>query len=118
MPKLLAVAVVAMLGGSAGCTAHADLYTGPVHVESASLVPLSPGSEVSTLADSDQPIFATEHAYWLVRGGTWYRADDYRRGPWVHISNPPERLRRIAHPMAYVHFRRHDDSAAMILLRH
>jgi hypothetical protein len=116
LSRLLAGALV---GAVACATTSADVYPRPIHVESAELVPIEPGSAVASFADSDVPIFATDHAYWMYapERQAWYRAVDYRTGSWTRISEPPERLRRIAHPLAYVHFRRHDNSAAMILLR-
>jgi hypothetical protein len=106
------------LTGLLACAVQHDVYTGHVEVASAELIQIAPGSLISVLADTDQPVFATDHAFWLYRDGHWYRADDFRAGPWVRIAQPPERLQRIARPMAYRHFLHRDDSAAVILIRH
>jgi hypothetical protein len=112
--SLRALAVAAALTAPA-CAGHADIYRGTIDVTSPGLVPISPGSRVAVVADADEPLFATGHAYWLFHAGAWYRADDYRLGPWVRIATPPARLRAIAHPLAYRHFERHDSSAAILV---
>jgi hypothetical protein len=99
----------------AACAGHADIYAGTIDVMSAQLVPIAPGSPVAVLADADQPVFATAHAFWLFRDGAWYRADDFRRSAWIRIASPPARLRAIAHPLAYRHFERRDSSTAILV---
>jgi hypothetical protein len=111
----LSCALAALVFALAACAGHTDIYAGTIDVMSATLVPISPGSSVSVLADADQPVFATDHAYWLYREGGWYRADDYHRSAWVRIAAPPERLRSIAHPLAYRHFEQHDSSTAILV---
>jgi hypothetical protein len=57
------------------------------------------------VANSDEPVFYSENTYWLYRDRAWYRSSSHRSG-WSRVDQPPEHVRRIARPEAFVHYRR------------
>jgi len=76
-------------------------YPGEPDDGSADLVEISPGVEV--IADYDEPIFFVDDFYWVFRGGFWYRSGWYGGG-WAR-AEPPDRVRGIANPGSYAHYR-------------
>src|SRR6185436_9008156 len=69
------------------------------------MVALDTDPSVMVIANADEPVFYSENTYWLFRDDHWYRSSSHRSG-WVRVDQPPEHLRRIDRPSAYVHFRR------------
>lgn len=114
MSKLLTTALAGALafGGLAACHGSRDVvYAGQIHVASADLVALEPGSDVRVIADSEDPIFYSNDAYFMWRNNRWYRAANVH-GDWVHVQTVPDRLRHIDRPLAYAHFRVHTNRAS------
>jgi len=77
-------------------------YPGEPDDGSADLVEVSPGVEV--IADYDEPIFFVDDFYWVYRGGFWWRSGWYGGG-WARAEVVPERVRGIAHPESFAHYR-------------
>ena len=61
------------------------------------------GHGVSVVANTEEPTFFTNNAYWVHRDRAWYRAD---HGTWIRIATPPPALVSIADPDSYAHFSR------------
>ena len=87
----------------AACAGQADVrYSGTVATPE--LVALDSDPSVMVVANSDEPVFFSENVYWLYRDNHWYRSHSHRSG-WARVDTPPDHLRRIERPVAYVHFR-------------
>ena len=118
MTKRLALLLAASLGigglGACAGSATGSAYSGggagyiSVTVRSPELVTVDDGLYV--VADADEPIFYTDDHYWLYRNDGWYRSRSYDRG-YIYVSSPPQRVRRIQQPTAYVRYRtRHQEA--------
>src|SRR3954447_9016652 len=95
---LFAIAVSACTGSA---QVHTDAeYTAPTMVE------VEPGVQV--IADYDEPVFYSDNMYWRYEGGIWYRSSYHNRG-WARVEAPPERVRHIERPEAYVHYHAHGE---------
>ncbi|CAN5919200.1 hypothetical protein BH11MYX3_BH11MYX3_31180 [soil metagenome] len=92
---LFATTVTACTGTGTGTVQYS------ADVQTPELVEISPGVQV--IADYDEPVFYSDNYYWRFDGGVWYRSHDHRRD-WVRIESPPERVRRIDRPTAYIHY--------------
>ncbi len=93
---LFATTITACTGSGTGAVQYsADVQT-PVLVE------ISPGVQV--IEDYDEPVFYSDNYYWRFDAGIWYRSHNHRRD-WVRIEAPPERVRRIDRPTAYIRYR-------------
>lgn len=100
-PFIRFVVIVSTLLATRGCYTEQQ-YPAYVDDGSADLVEVSPGVEV--IADWNEPIFFADDYYWAFRGGFWYRSGWYGGG-WVRAGVVPDRVRGIAHPGGYVHYR-------------
>lgn len=101
MMKTLALLLSASLAACAGEAAvH---YSGDSTTPE--LVAIDTDASVQVVANADEPIFYTENTYYLYRKDHWYRSSSHR-GDWKRIDDPPEHIRRIDQPLAYVHYRR------------
>jgi len=101
MTKTLAFILSASL---AACAGEAEVrYSGDATTPELVAMDSDPG--VMVVANADEPIFYTDNSYWLFRGDHWYRSSSHRDG-WARVSDPPEHVRRIERPAAYVHYRR------------
>ena len=87
----------------AACTGVGPKYTGSVRVADSRLVPINP--DVTTVIDSDQPVFFARGSYWLFSDGHWFRADK-PGGRWTYVAQPPIPVLQIEQPYAYVHYRK------------
>ena len=106
MTKTLALLLSASLAACAGEAAvH---YSGDSSTPE--MVALESDPSVMVVANADEPIFFTENTYYLYRSDHWYRSSSHRGG-WARIEMPPDHVRRIEQPRAYVHYR-HDSNAA------
>jgi hypothetical protein len=101
MIKILAVMLSASL---AACAGQAEVRFSGGSTEP-DLIALDTDPRVMVVANADEPIFYTDHAYWLYRDHHWYRSNTPRTG-WARIEVPPVQVRRIDRPTTYVHFRR------------
>lgn len=101
MTKTLAFLLSASLAACAGGEAEVH-YSG--NATAPELVVLDSDSSVQVVANADEPIFYTENTYWLYRDNHWFRSRSHRGG-WARVDTPPEHIRRIERPVAYVHFR-------------
>ena len=103
IPYAIAGAVAVGAMSSTGCVvrAHTGATVTPA-AASAELVYVSPG--VWVVADYHEPVFYHGDAYWLYRGGYWYRSS-YYSGGWVRVRAIPPRVRRIHRPRTYVRYR-------------
>ena len=108
MSKLIALTLAAALGGCASESAEVVPHHLTVAVAEPELMPVAPG--VSVVADADKPVFYEGNAYWLYHDNHWYKSSDYRHG-WIQIATPPDELRGIDEPQAYVHYRRTQENA-------
>ena len=100
MTKTLAFLLTASL---AACHGEAEVhYSGDAAAPE--LVVMDNDPSVQVVANADEPIFFTENTYWLYRDNHWYPSRSHRRG-WARVDAPPEHIRRIDRPLAYVHFR-------------
>jgi len=87
----------------AACTGQAEVrYSGDSRTPE--LVEMDSDPSVLVVANSDEPVFYSESSYWLFRDRQWYRSSS-NRGGWSHVDQPPEHVRRIERPTAYVHYR-------------
>jgi hypothetical protein len=94
--------LIALFAGVAGCAGTTGSARVDYAYSSPDLVYIDDGVQV--VADYDYPVFYTDNAYWMYRGGFWYRSPYYNRG-WVTVYNDvPYRLRHIDRPYAYAHF--------------
>jgi hypothetical protein len=103
--SMLVTTLVAAGGGVlAGCYADEPQpqYGSESEEDNGDLVEVSPGVEV--VADYDEPVFYSDDAYWVNRGGIWYTSGWYRGG-WVRAGRVPDRVGHIEHPEAYRHYR-------------
>jgi len=99
MIKTLAVMLSASL---AACAGQAEVrFSG--EATTPELVAMDTDPDVMVVANADEPIFYTDNSYWLFRDRHWYRSNQPRSG-WARVEQPPERVRRIDRPAAYVHF--------------
>jgi len=100
MTKTLGFILAASL---AACTGQAEVrYSG--NAANPELVELDGDPSVMVVANSEEPVFYSEDTYWLFRDRQWYRSSS-SRGGWAHVDQPPEHVRRIDRPAAYVHYR-------------
>jgi hypothetical protein len=100
MIKTLAFILSASL---AACAGEAEVrYAGNATVPE--MVAMDTDPSVMVVANSDEPVFYSEHSYWLFRNQRWYRSSSYRGG-WAQVDQPAEHVRRIERPIAYVHYR-------------
>lgn len=105
MTKTLAFILSASL---AACTGQAEVhYSGDVATPE--LVAMDNDPSVMVVANADEPTFFADNSYWLYRDNQWYRSSSHRSG-WAGVDAPPEHVRRIDRPTAYVHYR-HDAGA-------
>lgn len=103
MTKTLGFMLSACLAATA-CARHAEVRdTGTVTTPE--LVAIESDPSVMVVANADEPVFYSENTYWLYRDHGWYRSRSHRGG-WARIEHPPEHVRRIERPTAYVHYRR------------
>ncbi len=93
---LFASTITACTGSGSGTVVYS------ADVQTPELIEISPGVQV--IADYDEPVFYSDNYYWRFEGGIWYRSHNHRRD-WVRIEAPPERVRRIERPTAYIHYR-------------
>lgn len=100
MTKTLAFLLSASLAACAG-TAEVRYSSGVTDPE---LVAMDTDPDVMVVANADEPVFFSDNSYWLFRDNLWYRSGSHRGG-WVRADQPPEHVRRIERPAAYVHFR-------------
>jgi hypothetical protein len=92
----------------AACRGEAEVrYSGDAMAPELVALDIDPG--IMVVANSDEPIFYVDNTYYLYRDDRWYRSGSHRVG-WKRVENPPDRIRRIDQPLAYVHFR-HGTSA-------
>jgi len=88
----------------AACAGQAEVrYTG--NAATPELVEIDGDPSVMVVANADEPVFYSESSYWLFRDQHWYRSSS-NRGGWSRVEQPPEHVRRIDRPRAYVHYRR------------
>ena len=99
LPQFLAVIFAAGALSTTGCVAR--VHAGGVVTSNPQLVTVSPG--VWVVEDYDEPVFYSNDAYWLYRGGIWYRSDVYYGG-WVRTAVVPVHVRRIHRPRSYVRY--------------
>jgi hypothetical protein len=100
MTKTLAFLLSASL---AACTAQAEVrYSGST--SDPELVAMETDPDVMVVSNADEPVFYSDHSYWLYRDHGWYRSGSYRGG-WARVDQPPEHVRRIERPEVYVHYR-------------
>jgi hypothetical protein len=100
MTKTLAFLLSASL---AACAGEAEVqYSGAATAPE--LVAMDDDPSVMVVANSDEPIFFSDNSYWLYRDNHWLRSRSHRGG-WARVDQPPEHIRRIERPTAYVHFR-------------
>jgi hypothetical protein len=100
MTRTLAFILTASL---AACAGQAEVrYAG--NAAAPELVAMDTDSSVMVVVNADEPVFYSENTYWLYRDNHWYRSSSHR-GRWARIDTPPEHIRRIDRPSAYVHFR-------------
>lgn len=76
-------------------------YGALVNVDSPELIWLEP--ELAVVADADEPVFYARDAYWLYRGGAWYRSTSLDGG-WVRRT-PPASLATLDRPETYARYR-------------
>jgi hypothetical protein len=100
MTKTLAFLLSASLAACAG-TAEVRYSSGATDPE---LVAMDTDPSVLVVANADEPVFYIDNSYWLFRDNLWYRSGSHRGG-WARVDQPPEHVRRIERPAAYVHFR-------------
>ena len=106
MTKRLAFILSASL---AACAGQAEVhYAG--NAAAPEMVTMDTDPSVMVIANADEPLFYTENTYWLYRGDHWYRSSSHRGG-WARVDTPPEHVRRITRPQAYVHFRHSPEPA-------
>ncbi len=99
MTKTLAFILSASL---AACAGQADVrYSGDATTPE--LVAMDNDPNVMVVANADEPIFYSDSSYWLYRDNHWYRSSSHRGG-WAEVNQPPDHVRRISQPYAYVHF--------------
>jgi hypothetical protein len=100
MTKTLAFILMVAL---AACRGEAEVrYSGDATTPTLVALDIDPSIQVVT--NADEPIFYLESSYWLYRDNHWFRSSSHRSG-WKRIDMPPEPLRRIDQPLAYVHYR-------------
>jgi hypothetical protein len=100
MTKTLAFILSASL---AACAGQAEVhYSGDVTTPE--LVAMDNDPSVMVVANADEPTFYADNSYWLYRDNQWYRSSSHRSG-WARVDAPPDHVRRIDRPTAYVHFR-------------
>lgn len=86
-----------------GCRGEAEVrYSGAAAAPE--LVVMDTDPSVMVVANADEPIFYVENTYWLYRDNHWFRSSSHRSG-WKRVESPPDHIRRIDRPLAYVHFR-------------
>lgn len=106
MTKTLAFILSASL---AACAGQAEVrYTGTADPE---LVAMDTDPSVMVVSNADEPVFYSDNSYWLFRDNLWYRSGS-SRGGWARVDQPPEHVRQIERPEAYVHFR-HNPNAPL-----
>jgi hypothetical protein len=89
--------------GLAACAGQAEVrYAG--NISTPEYVTLDTDPSVMVVANADEPVFYSENMYWLYRGEHWYRSSSHRSG-WSRVDTPPDHVRRIQRPYAYVHVR-------------
>ena len=95
--------LIALFAGMAGCAGTTSGEVG-VYATTPNLVYLDNGVQV--VSDYDYPVFYSDNAYWMYRGGYWYRSPYWDRG-WVatYSYDVPYRIRTIDRPYAYAHYR-------------
>ncbi len=102
LPHFLAVVFAAGALSTTGCVAR--VRAGGVVTADPQLVAVSPG--VWVVEDYDEPVFYSNDAYWLYRGGLWYRSDVYYGG-WTRTAVVPVHVRHINRPRSYVRYHGH-----------
>lgn len=102
MIRTLAFVLSASLAACAGGQAEVH-YTG--EVTTPELVTMESDPSVMIVANADEPVFYSENTYYLYRDQRWFRSSSHRGG-WARVETPPEHIRRIERPTAYVHVRR------------
>jgi hypothetical protein len=100
MTKTLAFLLTASFAACAG-QAEVRYSSGATDPE---LVAMDTDASVMVVANADEPVFYLDNSYWLYRDNYWYRSGSHRGG-WARVDQPPEHVRRIDRPEAYVHFR-------------
>lgn len=100
MTKTLGFLLSASLAACAG-TAEVR-YSG--NASTPELVEMDSDPSVMVVANSDEPVFFSENTYWLYRDQQWYRSRSSHSG-WSRVDAPPEHVRKIERPTAYVHYR-------------
>jgi hypothetical protein len=118
MTKRLACLLAASLGigglgacaGSATGSAYGGGGAGYVSVTVRSPELVSVEDDLYVVADADEPVFYADDQYWLYRDDRWYRSRSYDRG-YVYVESPPQRVRRIREPTAYVRYRTRQQEA-------
>jgi hypothetical protein len=100
MTKTLAFLLSASLAACAG-QAEVRYSSGATDPE---LVAMDTDPSVMVVANADEPVFYSDSSYWLFRDNLWYRSGS-SRGGWARVDQPPEHVRLIERPQAYVHFR-------------
>jgi hypothetical protein len=100
MTRTLAFILIVALSA---CRGEAEVrYSGDATTPE--LVALDIDPSVMVVANADEPIFYLENSYWLYRDNRWFHSSSHRSG-WKRMDMPPERIRKIDQPLAYVHFR-------------
>lgn len=101
MTKTLASLLLA--GALAACAGQAEVhYSGDASTPE--LVAMDGDPDVMIVANADEPMFYSDHAYYLYRDRQWYRSSSHRHG-WTREDQPPLAVQRIHRPTAYVHYR-------------
>jgi hypothetical protein len=100
MTRTLAFFLTASL---AACHGEADVhYSG--EATTPEMVVMDTDASVQVVTNADEPIFFVDNTYYLYRENHWYKSRSHRSG-WTRVDDPPEHIRRIDRPLAYVHFR-------------
>jgi len=100
MIKTLAFILAATL---AACTGSAEVhYSGDS--SRPQLVALDDQPDVAVVANADEPIFYTDHTFWLYRDHTWYRSSSHVSG-WARAGDAPAAVTQLHQPEHYVHYR-------------
>ena len=94
------IAMIIGIGLAGGC--YTETEVDYPYVAGPDLAYVSPGVEV--VAGYDYPVFFVDGLYWLWWDGFWYSSPYWNHG-WGWGREAPPRLRGIAHPESYAHYR-------------
>lgn len=101
MTKTLAFILSASLAACAAGEAEVRYSSNAATPE---LIAMDTNPNVMVVSNADEPTFYADNTYWLFRNDRWYRSSSHRNG-WKAVDSPPETIRGIQQPTAYVHFR-------------